>query len=216
MMNGNLHLFSVFMAPASSSLGFIFLFHCFKKLSVHSGYLLSLWDKPCISSQLVLHRFTLLVVFSPCKSGFIFYILKVILHVIAKLIKFSSILLGFFFLFLKSWNLSSYTVVRNGSNSSCGYPVTQCYSSSPSFWYWRWCPYSILTFQVQLCLFLDFLFSPISLSIPALTLYSYNYRGLMVCFHIWQTSPPSMVPLFWGFLGYFFFPDKLCNQLAYP
>lgn len=123
----------------------------------------------------------------------------------------------FFFLFLKRWNLSSYTVVRNGFNSSCGYPVTRCYSSSPSFfWYWRWCPYSILTFQVQLCLFLDFLFSPVSLSIPALTLYSYNYRGLMVCFHIWQTSPPPAVPLFLGFLGYFFFPDKLCNQLAYP
>ena len=159
------------MVPASSSLGFIFLFHCFKKLSVYSGYLLSLWDKPCIFSQLVLHHFTLLVVLPWCKSVFIFYILKVILHVIAKLIIFSS-MPGFFFLFLKSWNLSSYTVVRNGSNFSCGYPVTQCYSSSPNFfWYWRWYPYSILTFQVQLCLFLDFLFSPISLSIPALTLY---------------------------------------------
>lgn len=99
MMNGNLHLFSVFLAPASSSLGFTFLFHCFKKLSVCSGYLLCVWDKPRVSSQLVLHRFTLLAVLSPCKSVFILYILKVILHVIAKLIRFSSVLLGFFFYF---------------------------------------------------------------------------------------------------------------------
>lgn len=189
-MSGILHLLSGQVAPGHLpdwvwSVYFVALKSCLSvKDPPTSG-------KPGILYQFGLHHVPWLVVSLPGKGIFGFYMVKVILGLRAKLILCSCIFLALFvsvlFRFVsRELEFTLLHSVRKGSSFSPGFPGPQRHSLSASLFLRVLEPVSlahVLNFPCN-CVYFWIFSSSISLSVPALTSYSYNYRGLMLCFHI--------------------------------